>query len=143
MEVKQLLIDMDNTSFNFNEAVSDDAMINPPEMYREGFFQNLKPYKSALYAIAALMRSGKYDVYICTKPLATSLISYTEKAKSIAKHFPMLLDKIIMIQDKSMINADILIDDCKKNIKDFKGEGILFNPKKPDESWDKVLKELL
>ena len=141
--MKKLLIDMDNTLFDFDSACGVDLMLNPPEMYAEGFFENLKPLAGARIAVASLQRCGLYDVYICTKPLATSPISYTEKVRSIAKHFPTLMDKIIMIQDKSMINADILIDDDKKNIKVFKGEGIHFKYKDSETEWNKVLTKLL
>jgi len=141
--MKKLLIDMDNTLFDFDGEVGESLMLNPPEMYKEGFFENLKPLAGARIAVASLQRCGLYDVYICTKPLATSPISYTEKVRSIAKHFPTLMDKIIMVQDKGMIKADILIDDCKKNIKAFDGQGIHFKYQDSETEWEKVLRNLL
>lgn len=118
MNKKILLIDMDNVLFDFNGATHTEGY-GPPEMYRMGFFENLQPLPGAREGIARLLKSGLFDMWICTKPLAHSSISYTEKANSISKHFPLLLGKIIMTQDKGMIHGDILIDDHPLHGEDF------------------------
>lgn len=134
----KILIDMDNTLFYFTGATRIKYEWSPPEMWVPGFFENLKPTEGSHAAIATLMKI--HDVYICTKPLALSPISYTEKVNSITKHFPVLLEKIIMIQDKGMIKADILIDDEQHNIEAFDGIGILFDSKKDHKKqWEHVL----
>ena len=144
LTVKKILIDMDNTLFDFDGAItSDNLILDPPEMYKEGFFENLQPLPGARVAIASLQRCGLYDVYICTKPLSSSLISYSEKARSIAKHFPTLINKIIMTQNKGMIKADILIDDDKSNIKAFEGEGFHFKHTESETEWEKIIMVLL
>ena len=143
---KTLLIDMDEVlcDFKSSQRLKDwDRKNSPSAMYELGFFEELSPLPGAMKAVHEILGSGKYDIYICTQPLAKSVISYTEKAAWVGKYLPDLIDKIIMTQDKSLIKGDILIDDNKK-WKEFGGEFVWFNPDKPsDIVWGKITKDLL
>ena len=119
-----ILVDMDNTILDFhgnNEYPVPKHIWGHPFMYRKGFFLDLPAIKPMVAAIKNIIRTGKYDVYICTKPLAESPDSYSEKSEWIIRHLPELFNKIIMVQDKSMVYGDYLIDDDDRN-NNFTGE---------------------
>lgn len=113
------------------------------EMYEPGFFLNLKVVKGAHSAIRRIMRMG-YDVQILSQPLAESALSYLEKAQWIGLHFPDLINKINLTQDKGNFVGGYLIDDNLKKWKDkFEANGgkfIYFDYHKRDhrEMWEEI-----
>jgi len=53
--------------------------------------------------------------------------SLTDKQMCLHEHFPFISwRQIVFCGDKSLINADIMIDDHPKNLDDFSGETIMF-----------------
>ena len=132
---KIVLLDMDNTLYDFDAAIEDNSRRGPPEMLKKGFFSDLKLFNGARPFVQKLVNRG-YDVHICTKSLATSPKCNAEKVKAICRDFPYLYNKIILCQDKHMIRGDYLIDDDFVNVIAFDraGEGQLgihFDPKSP------------
>lgn len=132
-----ILIDMDDTIFEYRNKWIDERLrlgIEWPQS-RKGFFEELKPLPRAVEAVNSLRE--RFDVFICTRPSAHNIHCFTEKAESILKHFDLdLLCKTIMTPDKTIIDADYLIDDCMWE--GFKGTQVLFgSPEFPD--WDSVL----
>lgn len=123
----KIWLDMDNTLFDFTGAAKED-IYNPPCMYKEGFFEGLNPFPGAREFVQILYQMSGVEVGIATKPCNQSLISYTEKANSIAKHFPFLLNSLVMIQNKAILPGDILVDDDPA-YNGFNGKMIVFNPK--------------
>lgn len=97
-------------------------------MYEPGFFEELKPMPGARTFVSKLLDAGFWDVHILTQPVALSPISYTEKATWVREHFPELITKITMTQNKFLLRGDVLIDDSEK-WKDFQGVFILFKPR--------------
>jgi 5'(3')-deoxyribonucleotidase len=142
----KLMIDMDETLANFlgSEELKDwDGHIDPPAMYEAGFFRNLFPLPGAKKAIYTLLQEGEYEIYILTKPVAKSADSYKEKVEWIASHFPDLVGRIIMTQNKHMVKGDILIDD-DKSWKDWDGEYVHFNRKIDSAiAWERITNRLL
>lgn len=151
--MKTILVDMDEVLVNFYEHPNpllnikmkrpiEYTKVGPPEMYIEGFFKDLKPLEGALVGINLLIEMG-YNVYICTKPVATSPYSYSEKVLWVKKWLPHLVDRIVMTQNKGLIRADYLIDDYTKNIRAFEeqgGVGYLFRREIPsDVMWDEII----
>lgn len=70
----------------------------------------------------------KYDVYVVTS--ATNIKeSLKAKLEWIQEHFPFIPNSnIVLCGNKSIINADIMIDDGVHNLESFKGETkLLFN----------------
>ena len=131
MKRLKILLDMDDTLYDFKGAVKDKENRGPPEMFVEGFFRNLKPKPGAELLVKKLIARG-HDVYICTRPLASHPICYADKAYAIRRDFPDLSNKIIMCQDKGMISADVLVDDCPTQLGSFmcankRGASILCN----------------
>lgn len=135
----RLGLDLDNTLCDFDAAATQ---YEPAEMYRPGFFRDLQPLNGSQGFVRKLWKSGKFDIYIVTKPVADSPLSYTEKVEWVARHFPYLLNKIILCQDKSMIKIDILVDD-NPIWADFGGEFIEFKYKNGCAEYQRVLQYLL
>jgi 5'(3')-deoxyribonucleotidase len=142
---KIVYIDMDDTIADFgNDPVFNGEQ--PTEqsvsvMYEPGFFFGLKLIPGALSGVRALIRLG-YDVHILTQPVAESAHSYSEKAQWIAIHFPELVSKIHMTQDKGRFLGDFLIDDnaakWKEKFEKNGGKFIWFNHRDPDQ-WSKIV----
>lgn len=107
-------IDMDDTIADFlghPKIVLDSyGHIDLSAMYKDGFFMELKPIEGSVEAIANIEQMG-YDVRILTKPVYNRANSYSEKAQWIETHFPSLLQKINMTQDKTVFRGGYLVDD--------------------------------
>lgn len=89
------------------------------------FFRGLPVKKDSQEIVKKL--SKIYDVYIATS--ATKIPdSLKAKVEWLNEHFPFIsADKIVLCGDKSVIKADIMIDDGVHNLKAFSGEKILFD----------------
>ena len=107
----KVYLDMDGTLYKWPLVKS---VYNPPEMYGKGFFENLEPMEGAIPFVIKLLQDERVDVWILTQPIADHAPSYADKVRSVMKHFPQLKDKIIMVQDKSLLDKGILIDDNEK-----------------------------
>jgi 5'(3')-deoxyribonucleotidase len=67
-----------------------------------------------------------YDVYIATAAMEVPT-SFHQKFRWLAKHFPFIPPShIVYCGDKSILNADYLIDDNPRQLRRFKGTGVLF-----------------
>ena len=108
-----LLIDMDEVLADFKGGVTDEEKTEwcPETMYEDGFFFNLKPISGAMGAVKKLFDSGLFDIHICSTPVAGLHGSYSDKSKWINKYFPYLYNRIILTQNKTLVKADIAIDD--------------------------------
>ena len=108
-----LLLDLDEVLADFKGGVTDEEKTEwcPETMYEEGFFFNLKPVSGAMGAVKKLFDSGLFDIHICSTPVAGLHGSYSDKSKWIGKYFPYLFNRIILTQNKTLIKADIAIDD--------------------------------
>lgn len=146
-----LLIDMDEVLcdfynhpiFPFVRRKHDRAYMN--RMMRGlDFWTGLQPIKGSLGAVKELLKSGRFDIYICTKPVKESAECYKGKMLWIDKYLPELVGKIIMCQDKGMVLGDYLIDDNLINKHGFKGRFLHFDRSVASEKvWSSILKTLL
>lgn len=81
-------------------------------MMREHFFRDLPPIPEAVNKIHCLLDNPNYDVSICTAPLTHNAFCTSEKLEWIEKFFGKRFHrKVIMTNDKTLINADFLLDD--------------------------------
>lgn len=145
----KLFIDMDEVLCDFTNSEVFNGVkpfYNPPEMYEEGFFLNLKPTKGALVAIRKIMAWGAYDVHILTQPVQTTHYSASEKVAWVAMWLPELLGKITLTQEKGLMsgNERILIDDNESKWREpwekEQGTFLLFDKKLPDDvNWELIL----
>jgi len=98
---------------------------------RDGFWRLFPVVKGALWEFKRLV--DFYETYIVTSPFWDSEFCLKEKAQWVEKNLPFFdIRNFIMTNKKHIIDADILIDDSEKNIREFvsvgKGRtGILMN----------------
>lgn len=87
-------------------------------------FENLKVIDDSVEVVKEL--SNGYEIFIVTAPWNVDNIK--PKYKWLQKHFPFVDEKnYVFTRNKSIINADILIDDKPENLLGFKGFRILFD----------------
>ncbi|SMO53009.1 5' nucleotidase, NT5C type [Solitalea koreensis] len=90
----------------------------------KNFFRDLPVMPGAREVVAELC--NKYEVFVAS---AASEFpnSYKDKYDWLQDHFPFISWKhIVFCGDKSIINADIMIDDRIRNFTQFKGRPILY-----------------
>jgi len=88
------------------------------------FFENLAVMPESQRVMRRL--SMNFDVFIATAAMEVPT-SFQQKYRWLAKHFPFIpASHIVYCGDKSILNADYLIDDNPRQLRRFKGTGILF-----------------
>ena len=91
----------------------------------EGFFRDLPVIKDSQRVIQAL--AEEYEVFIATAAMEFPN-SFLDKYQWLQRHFPFLhWRNFVFCGDKSILNADYLIDDNAYNFEGFRGEGLLFD----------------
>ncbi len=104
-----------------------------PEKYQQvhhavfevGFFRDVEVMTDAIEIVEKL--NDKYEVFIVSaaNEFPNSL---KEKIDWLAEHFPFISWRnIVFCGDKSIISADIMIDDHEKNLSTFKGRTLMFD----------------
>jgi 5'(3')-deoxyribonucleotidase len=79
------------------------------------FWEKLKPQPRAAEALHAIQESG-CDLYIAT---ATDIRNAYTKQQWLAKYFPFIESKkLIIIQDKTLLKCDFIIDDKLEMLKE-------------------------
>jgi len=160
--MKRIAIDMDeviadaNHRFfdwykrDFNVVIEDHQMRGKhfreivPEAHREkvfqyphteGFFKDLPVMADSQQVIYDL--SKKYEIFIASAAMEFKY-SFVHKYEWMKEHFSFIpWTNIVFCGDKSIINADYLIDDHVHHFKRFKGQGILFSsPHNLNETWN-------
>lgn len=86
------------------------------------------PVIGARQGLVNLLDTDSRIVYVTTSPLSVMGVKYKWLERW---HFISSLDDYIECHDKSLVNADVLIDDNFHNVKQFDGLGILF-----DQPWN-------
>lgn len=149
--MKRIAIDMDevitdfnskmipcfNTRFNAQITLADlegftiqqlrpDIAAQIEEMIGEaGFFSDLTVMPHSQRVIEKL--ANKYEVFITTAAMEFPL-SFDAKFRWLAEHFPFISPmNIVFCGDKSILQADYLIDDSVRHLKHFRGEGMLYS----------------
>ncbi|MEL6925916.1 MAG: 5'-3'-deoxyribonucleotidase, partial [Bacteroidota bacterium] len=149
--MKRIAIDMDEVIadpvWKFQQLVKRDYGIEvkrsdfrggkiyelfPPEerkavrgyLFEKGFFADLPVIPFSQEVVQKL--SQRYEIFITT---AASEFKYSleDKYEWLQQHFPFISWKnFVFCGDKSIINADYMIDDHVKNLVSFDGHGLLF-----------------
>src|SRR6201998_1416301 len=90
----------------------------------EDFFQDLPVIGGSQRVVRELVK--EYEVYIATAAMEFPN-SFGPKYRWLRQHFSFLHPThFVFCGDKSILNADYLIDDQPRQLLRFKGEGILF-----------------
>lgn len=134
-EIIKILIDLDNTIFDYNSKKNEMLEKYPNQTYPQsqyGFFESLDPLKDAIWVVKNLMSNPRFKVYFATAPSYLNPLCYTGKRVSIETHFGIEACKnLIIIDDKSLLDDRnvFLIDDMDSgNGQDqfFKGKHLKF-----------------
>ncbi|GAC1427256.1 MAG: 5'-3'-deoxyribonucleotidase [Flavisolibacter sp.] len=92
---------------------------------KEGFFKDLEVIEDSTEVIREL--SKRFEIFITTAAMEFPF-SFGHKLNWLNRHFPFISWKhIVFCGDKSIINADYLIDDNAYHFERFIGQGILFS----------------
>ncbi len=91
----------------------------------EDFFAVLDVMPDAQRVVRALQ--DRYEVFIATAAMEVPT-SFTAKYEWLGRHFPYISPaNIVFCGDKSILHADYLIDDNPRQLRRFKGQGVLFH----------------
>ncbi len=91
----------------------------------EDLYRNLEIIEDSQEVLYEI--SKKYEIFIVTAAMEMPS-SFKGKYEWLRKHFDFIPSKnIVFCGDKSIVNADYLIDDAVHNLETFKGEGLLFS----------------
>ena len=92
--------------------------------HQEAFFKDLKLMQDSQEVIRRL--SEQYEIFIASAAMEFKY-SLVDKYTWLQTHFDFIhWRNYVFCGDKSIVNADFLIDDHVFNFKGFRGEGILF-----------------
>nr|XP_006637077.2 PREDICTED: 5'(3')-deoxyribonucleotidase, mitochondrial isoform X1 [Lepisosteus oculatus] len=95
----------------------------------KNFFIDLEPLPGAVVAVKEMSKLENTDVFICTSPINNYNHCPYEKYAWIEKHLGCeFLEKVILTRDKTVVCADLLIDDKP----DISGA-------EPHPAWEHVL----
>jgi 5'(3')-deoxyribonucleotidase len=88
------------------------------------FFRVLRVMPDAQRVLHRLQ--SRYDVFIASAAMEVPT-SFAAKYAWLAEHFPFIpTSHIVFCGDKSILRADYLIDDNPRQLRSFRGEGILY-----------------
>jgi 5'(3')-deoxyribonucleotidase len=91
----------------------------------DDFFEVLEVMPESQRVIQRLQQS--YEVFIATAAMEVPT-SFQQKYRWLAKHFPFIpTSHIVYCGDKGILLADYLIDDNPRQLRRFRGEGILYS----------------
>jgi 5'(3')-deoxyribonucleotidase len=91
----------------------------------EDFFRVLGVMRDAPRVMRALQ--DRYDLFIATAAMEVPS-SFTAKFLWLEEYFPFIpASHIVFCGDKSILNADFLIDDNPRQLRRFSGQGVLFH----------------
>jgi 5'(3')-deoxyribonucleotidase len=125
----RFLFDMDNVLCNYSKRfheLQSDVIIYPQSTY--GFYTSLEPIEGMIELYHWVIKKG-HQANIATRPSYLNPLCYTEKRVWVEKNMGLEAAKdMIIITDKSLIKADVLIDD--NECPGFEGELMLFGSDK-------------
>ena len=117
-----------NQLLNINDVagkLEEEAFPNQRKwVSKPGFFRNLPVMSGSVEGLRNLSR--KYDIIVVS--LATEFPdSLTDKILWLKDNYPFItFPQIVFCGNKSIIRADIMIDDHPKNLDHFEGETLMF-----------------
>ena len=88
------------------------------------FFRQIPVMPGAVEAVLAL--SDRYELFVASAAMEHP-VSFTPKFEWLREHFPMIPPaRCVFCGDKSVLGADMLIDDSPYQLEKFRGEPIIF-----------------
>jgi 5'(3')-deoxyribonucleotidase len=113
------------TFYNFYDCLPKEDADGIISLFKEkSLWDSLKPLEGSQNSLKQLVKKG-HRVYLAT---ATDPINFAWKITWIKKYFPSIPeDNVIRIMDKSLLKADVIIDDCLDNLIGSYGERIVLD----------------
>jgi 5'(3')-deoxyribonucleotidase len=115
----------DIISYNFYDCLSKEDADGVVKLFKEkSLWDSLKPLEGSQNGLKQLIKKG-HKLYLAT---ATDPINFEWKIAWLKQYFPFIPeDNVIRIMDKSLLKADIIIDDCLDNLINSFAERITLN----------------
>ncbi len=124
-----LIFDMDGTLADFNNGGGID------NMWKKGFFRNLKPYDNGIKTVKSLQDHG-FDIFILSTCIRGKYCKQ-EKMEWIAEHLPFIPKENILLINTGEVKVDewekfagrdvaeydLLFDDYKENLLAWQEKG--------------------
>jgi 5'-nucleotidase len=139
--------DLYNAPFQETLAPADQKRLYKL-IHAPGFFSDVPVIENAYEAVLEL--SKKYEIFVATAAMEFPN-SFREKYDWLHTHFDFIpWSNIVFCGDKSILSGDFLVDDMPRNLKTFKGKGLLFNaPHNLKETeyervmnWEEILRRI-
>ena len=104
----------DIISYNFSECLPQEDADGIVSLFKEKeLWDSLEPIKDSRWGIETLMNLGHRVIFAT----ATHECNFEWKCQWLKKYFPIInTDDIVRIIDKSLIRADVIIDDCLEQL---------------------------
>lgn len=104
------------TAYSFYDCLSKEDADRIIALFKEKeLWDSLKPLPGAQEGLKKLMKQG-HQIYLAT---ATDPVNFEWKVNWIERYFPFIpSDNVIRIINKSLLNVDVLTDDCLSNLTD-------------------------
>ena len=104
----------DIISYNFYDCLPREDADGIVSLFKEkSLWDSLKPLEGSQNGLKQLIKKG-HQIYLAT---ATDPINFEWKIAWLKQYFPFIPeDNVIRIMDKSLLKADILIEDCLDNL---------------------------
>lgn len=105
------------TKFHMHDAWPDKMEERDSKwlMSQPGFFHYMDLLPGAKEALTSILASGTIEPFLCTAPVISSPICWTEKVLAVREKLGQeWVDRLIITHDKTLVNGDILIDDKPK-----------------------------
>lgn len=101
-------------SYNFYDCLPREDADGIISLFKEkSLWDSLKPLEGSQNGIRQLIKKG-HQIYLAT---ATNPINFEWKIAWLKQYFPFIPeDNVIRIMDKSLLKADVIIDDCLDNL---------------------------
>ena len=141
--MKTVFVDLDGVLANIHKEIGFNTPkdVTPEQICEKGFFLGLEVMPAAIKSIETLLSINEVDLWIATKIPKCNIFAASEKLEWVAKHFPALKDRVIIIPDKTLLIGDFLIDDdCRWE--GFSGKFLEFNSRNPNYCWGKLLEQI-
>lgn len=115
----------DITSYNFYDCLPKEDADGIVSLFKEkSLWDSLKPLEGSQNGLKQLIKRG-HHIYLAT---ATDPINFAWKIAWIKQYYPFISeDNVIRIMDKSLLKADVIIDDCLDNLINSFAERVTLN----------------
>ena len=118
------------TMYNLHDIFESDIADKLIELFVEkNTYDSLLPYKGAVKAVKNMAEQG-HEIYVATN---TDVRNMEWKEELLQKHFPFIpKNNLIRINNKALLNVDVLVEDNLDNLKSTFADRICF-----DQNWNR------